>query len=154
MSRDSIWMMNTPIDAGFTRWPVWNDGAQDLALVPGNLWRAPEAREIELTVVVHSITGAPDTASLELELWAGQRYLSGPGFAIPTYRKFSADELAAKVVEGKDFGIVADKSMAGTVIASRTLKHPGIMPRIRLKPTFTGGTNPAFVVSINAYVKD
>lgn len=154
MSRSSTLLMNTPVNTGFTQVPVWNTGTQDVALVPTNLMRWPTAREIEFDVVVHSVTGAPTTASLVVELWAGGRYVSGPGYANPTYRKFTDDELANRVVEGTDFGIIADQTLTAPKSTSRTLSHPGIMPRLRLIPTFAGGTNPAFVVSIFAYAKD
>lgn len=154
MSRDSILLMNTRVDADFSQVPVWNTGDEDVALVPGNLMRWPGSREIELEVVVHSVTGAPSSASLSAELWVGGRYVSGPGFANPTFRPFTEDELATKVVEGTDFGVVATHSLAAPVTVSRTLRHPGIMPRLRLVPDFTGGTNPAFIVSVFAYAKD
>lgn len=155
MSRDSIWAMNVKVDAANTELALSPAvGGAQVPLLPGNLFRCPQAREVQITAVVHSVGGAPTTAQLELELWDGQRYEHGPMWAWPVFQKYTAKDLTSKVVEGEDFGIVATHTMTGPVMVSRTLKHPGIMPRIRVKPTFTGGTSPYFMLSISAYLKD
>lgn len=144
-ARTSILLLNAKIDATHSFVPQF---------IPGNLWRLPDAREVELQVEVSELAGNPDSATLSMELWWGMRHTTGPMFSKPGMQKFSADDLAKRTVEGSDFGQLAQKGSAFPVRARRGLINFGDMPRLKSIPTFVGGNNPYFRVTVLAVAKD
>lgn len=131
---------------------------------------ARSAKEVVWKILVESVAGSPTTATLGLAFQAGistskgnqtppvgtgdgeggQRYYFTD--VAPQYATLNDDEHAALMPDG-DFPVVAaDQTLAAAKLYVKRVVG-GFDQRLAITPTFSGGTSPQFILSIEIEVR-
>lgn len=112
------------------------------------------ASEVTFIVDVQALNGAPTSASLAAKVQGVMPHTTG--YEMLNERLFDLDaaQAAALTADGQDWpAAVATEGSAFPVTIQRTYKGFGKDLRLVLTPSFSGGTSPAFVVSVVMHTK-
>jgi len=114
------------------------------------------AKELTFQIYVSALTGAPAAAKLEVswELLIPNTTVYQQ-FASPVWVPAEAGQLVSLIADGSDFpSPLCTEVTSLPVVYQRTIKHFGYAARLKMTPTFTGGTTPGWTVSANLIAKD
>lgn len=110
------------------------------------------ADEIKWVVSVESVTGAPTAWTLAVKFEYAVINHGGGRTEEASWFELDASNISTNIIEGAGF---ANFTQADTLpkAQKRSQVHFGQWARIRLVPTFTGGTNPGLRVNVIAELK-
>lgn len=112
------------------------------------------AVEVTFIVDIQSLSGSPTTASLTAEVQAVMPHTTGNEFLTERVFSLSDGQAAALAAEGSDWpSPLCDQDTTYPATVQRTYRGFGKDLRLVLTPAFTGGTSPAFVISVVAHAK-
>lgn len=121
--------------------------------------RAGAAIETVYRFVIEGITGSPTTASLTAKFQMAQRTTGGQTGgagavtdALPIWSDMNADTGRDLLPDGDWPTLIADQTLASPLVIVRRVKG-GFSHRLAITPTFTGGTSPAFSMTLEAEVR-
>lgn len=112
------------------------------------------ANEVTFVVDIQSLSGAPSTASLTASIQAVMPHTTGNQYLNERVFALDATQLTNLTAEGEDWpNPVCTQASSFPVTVQRTYIGFGKDLRLTLTPSFTGGSSPAFVLSVLAHGK-
>lgn len=124
--------------------------------------RADAATETLYKFVVEAVEGAPTSALLTVAFQAAHRTTGGVvGQGVgqdnftdrkPVWQTLNSDEHRDLLPDGDWPTLLADQTLAAPVVFFRRIRG-GMSHRLLITPTLTGGTTPAFVMSVENEVR-
>lgn len=110
------------------------------------------ANECQWTFSIGSVAGGPSAWAIKPVLQRAVIHTTGQRNTKPRWYDVPAPHAAAVMYEGEDF-INLTQAMATPLQQARSLRAFGKWMRIKLEPTFTGGTDPRLLCSLIAETK-
>lgn len=134
--------------------------------LPPSTWYLPggrcfDAEWVDWVILIQSLQGAPTTASIRFGFEIGLPTTHGdvqpqpaPGTynfsytdAYPAWQPISVNSHPHMLPDGPWPAVAADETLTGEVMLLRRIRG-GVNHRVRVDSSYTGGTNPAFILTV------